>query len=662
MSEIIWIYLAVLVLAPVLRWFGGKVFRGPSATFATDPGPLLDSAATTLGGQYPLARMHTAVLLAAGMLLFPALAITLLATPLVLLAEAYRLVLPRFSEAQLVGGYLIAAPISVALSFRARARARRAIPLSLAVYRDRVRLPVASTLSLSARLVTLPLVSIRSVLLLADGGLLIDATRETYALSGTAFVDPASALRIRDAIVTQISQLPAGADVLARAEQDAAALRSFALRPAFGTWVVIGMCVVAFAIELLVGFENGALFRLGANVRSLTWHGDWYRLFTASFLHVGFWHILFNVSFISSVGGIVERAIGSVRFVVIYLFSGLAGAAMSSAFDFMSAGASTSAFGLLGALAFLESRRGDVLPRAVRLHASRWLVLIGINAALPLLFPNISWAGHVGGLVGGVLACAVVSGSTETLAQPEVPRGVRHALGFLIASHVLAFGIAADRARDLDDYQGAFIEALARDPGIAVLEELNNLAWSIAIDPKAPPARLKTAVALAQRAATGDHVEFQDTLAQALHRTGDADAAVRVEAQALLEAGTAPYATQLARFLRARLDRDKAPLIDPAAGEVGSLQPSLGPSSLQVAIDVPAPLAKTLIVYSLGRPLGLLELCLAAGPAGRRTLRVEGDALPAGATFELGYVAPSRCPPGRTRFFSATDPAVRALP
>jgi rhomboid protease GluP len=331
------------------------------------------------------------------------------------------------------------------------------------VYRDRVRFPAVSETLLTARRVTVPLASVRSVDVLPNGSLIVDTTSETYVLPPSSFANPSSIPRLRDTVAAQMRLLPGGAEVLARAELDAAALRELLRRPARVTMIALGLCVVAFVVELFVGHGDHALFRLGANVRSLTWHGDWHRLFTAGFLHVGFWHLLFNVSFISVFGGLVERAIGPARFLVVYLLSGVMGSSLSSVFDFMSVGASTSAFGLVGALGLMQYRYANALPAASRMRATQWFVLVGLNAALPFMFPNISWSGHVGGLVGGVLACALVAPTPEALAGHDAPGGVRAAAALLVAAQLCSFAVGADYARSDTDFEAAFRAALASD-------------------------------------------------------------------------------------------------------------------------------------------------------------------------------------------------------
>lgn len=660
MTEFLWLYLAVLVLAPILGWVGRRLFRVPEITLAADPGPLIDAVPTTIGATAALARLHTVTVLAAGAVLLPALAVVLGLVPVGILAGMSGHEVPRLSLASLVALYIVLAAAGLSVSWRVRSRARRAGALQFEVYRDRLRVPTGSLLNGH---LTLPLASLRSVDAPPNGCLVIDTIGDTYVLRPQTFPGPSSASRLRDAIVGQLALLPEGADVLARSRQEAEVLREYGQRAARVTSAAVASCVVVFVVEILVGLGNNALFRMGANVRPLTWGGDWYRLFTASFLHVGFWHLVFNISFISTFGGVVERTVGPARFLVIYLSSGVTGAAVGSRFDFMSAGASTAAFGLMGALAVLQYRYGHVLPAGYRLHPGRWVVLLGVNAALPFLFPNISWAGHVGGLVGGALACAVVARTPDALAGGDAPNGVRGAAALLVAAHLCSFVLAARYASSGADFETELFEALAADPGAAPAQ-LNNLAWSIAVDRSAPAARLRAAVRLAERAAARGGPEATDTLAQALHRVGNDDEAVRREARLVLESGKPVYATQLVRFLAARRQRGKGALAEP---EVAAIEPRvvLPPSAqdpARLVIELPVPVPRTLVLYLVGHPGGLLEVCIGAGPAGAREARVVGKDVPAAGRFELGYAGTLECPAGRARFFAAADPSVSRLP
>ena len=142
-------------------------------------------------------------------------------------------------------------------------------------------------------------------------------------------------------------------------------------------------------------FEDGAL--VGARIYT---DGDWYRIVTAMFLHASLLHLAFNMLALYWLGTVVEQALGTWRYLLLYFVSGIAGSAgallFSSPFA-VTVGASGAIFGIMGALLVLEYR-------ATGSFAGPALGLIVINLALSFAIPNISWGGHVGGLVGGVLA------------------------------------------------------------------------------------------------------------------------------------------------------------------------------------------------------------------------------------------------------------------
>jgi len=88
-------------------------------------------------------------------------------------------------------------------------------------------------------------------------------------------------------------------------------------------------------------------------------HGQWYRMFTAMFLHASFFHLAVNMYSLYFVGSIMEQVIGRWRFLLLYLASGLAGSAGALVLSPLTptVGASGAIFGVLGGLFILERRR-----------------------------------------------------------------------------------------------------------------------------------------------------------------------------------------------------------------------------------------------------------------------------------------------------------------
>lgn len=133
--------------------------------------------------------------------------------------------------------------------------------------------------------------------------------------------------------------------------------------------------------------------------------GDqYYRFITMMFLHGGILHLLFNSMAIASIGGELERLMGTSRFAVLYAVGGLAGGVASYVFTANpSVGASGAVFALLGAeMMFIVINR-----RLFGAEARQLLGNIGftalINIGIGLTIPNIDNMAHIGGLIGGVL-------------------------------------------------------------------------------------------------------------------------------------------------------------------------------------------------------------------------------------------------------------------
>ncbi|MCX4747684.1 rhomboid family intramembrane serine protease [Kitasatospora sp. NBC_01287] len=125
---------------------------------------------------------------------------------------------------------------------------------------------------------------------------------------------------------------------------------------------------------------------------------QWYRLLTATFLHVQPFHVGSNMLALWWMGPTLERVLGRLRFTALYLVSGLAGSALVylvAGQAVASLGASGAIFGVFGATA--------VLFRAARQPLGPVIALIVFNLVITFSVPGIDWRAHVGGLVAGVL-------------------------------------------------------------------------------------------------------------------------------------------------------------------------------------------------------------------------------------------------------------------
>ncbi|MBL4636415.1 MAG: rhomboid family intramembrane serine protease [Kofleriaceae bacterium] len=150
----------------------------------------------------------------------------------------------------------------------------------------------------------------------------------------------------------------------------------------------------------------------GANNAGLTLSGDWWRLGTSMFLHVGIFHLAMNMIVLWDGGRIVEKMIGHWAFLAMYLTSGLVGSAVSLMWNgnVVSAGASGAVFGVFGCLLALliRDRDRDLLPKSVRNRLAKGAVFfMGYNFLFGMGSKVIDMGAHVGGFAAG-LVCGVI--------------------------------------------------------------------------------------------------------------------------------------------------------------------------------------------------------------------------------------------------------------
>jgi rhomboid protease GluP len=178
------------------------------------------------------------------------------------------------------------------------------------------------------------------------------------------------------------------------------------------TPVTIGLVatnVLAFLVTVYAGAKwfqsNGAVqIAWGSNFGPYTTEGEWWRLFTSLFIHFGIAHLLLNMFALAAFGPLIERLLGSVSYLFVYLLAGTAGSLASVAWhpDINSAGASGAIFGVLGALLAVQLRAGATIPMDIS-HPIRYSTLPFLGWALyaGLTYKGIDSAAHLGGLACG---------------------------------------------------------------------------------------------------------------------------------------------------------------------------------------------------------------------------------------------------------------------
>jgi membrane associated rhomboid family serine protease len=172
----------------------------------------------------------------------------------------------------------------------------------------------------------------------------------------------------------------------------------------------LAVWLVGFGLDLLLGRIDTAFSRslvassVGALYGPLVARGEWWRLFTSGFLHIGLLHLTFNMVALVAFGPVLEREVGHLGFTAIYLLSLVAGSfgALLISPGAFTLGASGAIFGVLGAILVGQRMAG------ISVRSSGILALIVINVIFTLATPGISIGGHIGGLAGGAIAGVLI--------------------------------------------------------------------------------------------------------------------------------------------------------------------------------------------------------------------------------------------------------------
>lgn len=234
-------------------------------------------------------------------------------------------------------------------------------------------------------------------------------------------------------------------------------------RPRVTTWLIY-LNIAVFLAGLFLAWRKGAveeyMARSTPEALNLTGalygpavflDGQWWRLLTACFVHIGLLHLAMNMFSLYMVGRPVEQMLGSGWFLLLYLLSGLCGSCGMLIENPLGggAGASGAIWGVMSALLALVVAYRSALPPRVYLQVRSQLVMvILLNVYLTFSVANISKGGHFGGGIAGLLLAIPID-------YMRVGRGLQRAFGllFTIAVPVLAFALVfrtVDRTPELE--------------------------------------------------------------------------------------------------------------------------------------------------------------------------------------------------------------------
>jgi membrane associated rhomboid family serine protease len=318
------------------------------------------------------------------------------------------------------------------------------------------------------------------------------------------------------------------AAVQAQAEQDFSLRLTAATPRAYITQLLVALNVGYFVVMTALGVSalgghTEEYLRFGANFAPLTTGGEWWRLVTCMFVHVGILHLALNMWALWDSGRLTERLFGNGGFAALYLFAGVCGSCASMLWNqhVISAGASGAVFGVFGALlAYMTVERGSIPPATLnRLRVSTSTFVV-YSLFYGFVQSGVDNAAHLGGLAGGfvmglslarplnaqpgrrvnarrallALMLAAVTLPTAALLTPDTSRVYRQAIA--LQKQVDAFSAEEKRLQTAFQNIAEQSRAGKMDSAAALKELRANLlpAWDAAVarladfelDPTAP--------------------------------------------------------------------------------------------------------------------------------------------------------------------------------
>jgi rhomboid protease GluP len=291
-------------------------------------------------------------------------------------------------------------------------------------------------------------------------------------------------------------------NVSAETNQYQYVVRRRTIAPPYVTYAIIAANV---AVYLAMGVSGVSwtepsipdAIRWGADFGPLTLNGQWWRLFTSTFVHFGILHIAFNMWCLLDLGRSLEFLMGRKAFAATYLASGIAASMVSLWWRplSVSAGASGAIFGVAGAFAsYIFLKRVDLIPQALKRIRNSLAFFIIVNLAWGAARVGIDNSAHLGGLIAGAIVGAIVppivarriragdaatvvgyGPSLDSTAQKEL-RATRTALAIVIGSAIVLIAAAAYVRKDHVAYAEygqavTLIKSGRSDEAIAMLEQ-----------------------------------------------------------------------------------------------------------------------------------------------------------------------------------------------
>ncbi|MCE1247969.1 MAG: rhomboid family intramembrane serine protease [Firmicutes bacterium] len=178
------------------------------------------------------------------------------------------------------------------------------------------------------------------------------------------------------------------------------------------TYALLAICILIFIWTSISGGSTNiaTLLRFGASFKPLFEAGEWWRVVSPIFLHIGFLHLFMNMYILFDIGAKIEQYFGNIKYLVLFFIAGIVGALVSLSFgSSVSAGASGAIFGLCGAAAWIGYRYKDEIPAPSRNRlAGGMMLFIGYNLLFGFSVKGVDNAAHIGGLMAGLIFAILV--------------------------------------------------------------------------------------------------------------------------------------------------------------------------------------------------------------------------------------------------------------
>ena len=177
------------------------------------------------------------------------------------------------------------------------------------------------------------------------------------------------------------------------------------------TKVLIIINIIIFILSTLLTNSYDMFTNFALN-KYYVLNGEFYRIITCGFLHADIMHLICNMYSLNIIGSQIESFLGKKRFLIIYFLSMITGSLLSLVINTgWSVGASGAIFGLIGSLIYFGYYYRLYLGSVLK---SQLIPVLLANLAIGFIIPNIDMAGHIGGLIGGILATMLVGIENKT--------------------------------------------------------------------------------------------------------------------------------------------------------------------------------------------------------------------------------------------------------